>query len=286
MKSVTLYIPCYNAQKYIADCLTGVLKQSFPLDEILVIDDGSTDKTAEIASRYPVRVISLGKNAGLGVGRNTAVESARNEYIASLDADCIPGPLWLEKLMRNFIDEMVAGVGGKLVENNQLRLADRWRTVHMRQHWGDARIENPHFLFGSNNVFCKQAVIDAGMYNPACRTNNEDYELSIHLKDQGKKLVYDPEAVAYHVRTDTLRSVMRTYARWTFRGTGSKRQPDTIYNLGCKWYDNIIYMMERVCQDCAAKRFDFILLDIAVVFTNGWFDTRYYLKNKFYHTKR
>jgi len=280
MSSVTLYIPCYNAEKYIGACLEGVLKQTYPINEILVIDDGSTDKTAEIASRFPARVISLGRNAGLGIGRNTAVDAARNEFVASLDADCVALPFWLEKLMGHFSDDHVAGVGGKLLERNLKGLADRWRAVHMRQHWGDACIQNPHFLFGSNNVFRKKAIIAAGGYNPECRTNNEDYELSMCLKQQGQKLVYDPEAVAYHLRSDTVGSVIRTYARWTFRGTAGMRQPDTFYNLCCKWYDNFIYMIERIGQDCQARRFDFIGLDAIVFFTNGWFDTAYYCKKK------
>ncbi len=86
---VSLYIPCYNAERYIARAIEGALRQTNALDEILVVDDGSKDGTREIASRYPVRIISHDRNRGLAAARNTGFRNARNELVASLDADCV-----------------------------------------------------------------------------------------------------------------------------------------------------------------------------------------------------
>ena len=74
---VTLYIPCFNSQNTIRECLDGVLKQSHPPSEILVINDGSTDLTSEFASDYPVRIINHGSNKGLACARNTAIRESK-----------------------------------------------------------------------------------------------------------------------------------------------------------------------------------------------------------------
>src|SRR4030065_634828 len=62
--------------------------------------------------------------------------------------------------------------------------ADKWRSLNMPQHWGDRVIENPEFLFGSNNVFRKSAVADVGYYNEKCGNNGEDYDISQRLKEK------------------------------------------------------------------------------------------------------
>jgi glycosyltransferase involved in cell wall biosynthesis len=67
---ISLYIPCYNVEGHIERCIKGVLKQTLQPEKILVIDDGSTDRTAEIASNYPVKVIKHGSNRGLAAARN------------------------------------------------------------------------------------------------------------------------------------------------------------------------------------------------------------------------
>jgi len=213
-EKVTLYVPCYNAEKYISECLDGILKQTYPLDEILIIDDGSTDKTVEIVSNYPVRVIRHGTNKGLAAARNTGFKNACGEYVASLDADCVPEPDWLEKLMKNFTEENIAGVGGKLIEKYTNTLANKWRAVHMRQNMGDEKIINSGYLFGSNNVFERRAVEEIGYYNEKYRTNYEDVDLSNRLKEKGYTLIYDPEAEVYHLLKDTISSLLDRSWRW------------------------------------------------------------------------
>ena len=127
MDKVSLYIPCYNADKFIDEALRGVKLQTYPVDEIIVVDDGSTDDTVAKASRYNVRIIRHGENKGLAAARNTAVTNAKNEFVASLDADCVPSADWLERLMKNCTGEKIAGVGGKLIERYASTIADRWR---------------------------------------------------------------------------------------------------------------------------------------------------------------
>jgi len=88
--TISVVIPCYNGAKFLRDTLASVLAQTHPVLEVIVIDDGSTDDSAEIAASYgpPVRVIRQ-PNRGESVARNRGVRESRGEWIAFLDADDI-----------------------------------------------------------------------------------------------------------------------------------------------------------------------------------------------------
>ena len=104
--TITVVIPAYNSEKYIARAIDSVLTQTHKPDEIIVVDDGSTDNTSEIARKYEpsVKLIQQ-QNAGASVARNTGIEAATSEWIAFLDADdeWLPEKLKLqtEHLKRN-----------------------------------------------------------------------------------------------------------------------------------------------------------------------------------------
>lgn len=214
---VSLYIPCFNVENFIGSCIVGVLSQTYPVDEILIIDDGSQDNTARLASQYPVKLISHSFNKGLAAARNTAFQHASNEFVASLDADCVPDSEWLATLMPLLDDPRVGAVGGRLFETELLCLADHWRRSHLRQDWGDTRVDNPLFMFGNNSVMRKSALTATGGYDEAMHTNGEDADVSKRIRAQGYNLIYEPKAVVSHKRRDTLASILDTYWRyWRF----------------------------------------------------------------------
>jgi anaerobic magnesium-protoporphyrin IX monomethyl ester cyclase len=212
-RTVTFYLPCYNVEKYIAAALDGVLAQSYPIDEILIIDDGSTDRSMAIANHYPATIITHEKNKGLAAARNMALHTARGEFLATVDTDAVPHPFWLERLMLAVDRDGIAGVGGKLVEKNTATVVDRWRQVRMRQDHGDRNLDDV-ILFGSNTVFSVAALKGAGGYWEILRTNSEDVYISKLLLSKGYKTRYVPEAVCYHNRIDTLQSAVDTCYNW------------------------------------------------------------------------
>lgn len=281
MRGITLYIPCYNAERYISRCLDGVVKQTLRPDEVLLIDDGSTDGTVAIASRYPVTVVRQGSNLGLAAARNAAVMKASGDLVASLDSDCVPSPDWLERLEADVRVEGVAGAGGMLVDGESGKLVDRWRAVYMRQNWGRSRITNPRFLFGSNNIFRKAALVGVGLYDPKYRTNNEDCDLSLRLRAAGHTLIYDPSATVCHIREDTFGSLMDTHWRWTFSGVTGKRRPDNIYDVMCKLYDGTAYLFrDMLWNDIKNGRPDFLPIDLASFFHHVFRDIGFYVRSK------
>ena len=213
-EKVTFYVPCYNAGRFIAKCIEGILSQSYPVKEILIIDDCSEDSTRDIASRYPVKIIRHEKNMGLSPARNTALRHAKGNYIAAVDSDVVLDKYWLEYLMSNFISDAVGGSGGKLLEENTLTVVDRWRQVNMAQNWGRKRKVNPYALVGSNNVYRRKCLQEAGGYNEKFTYNHEDTDLSLRVKMLGFKLVYDPRASAHHLRSDDIKTLLNTYWRY------------------------------------------------------------------------
>ena len=218
---VSLYIPSFNVAQYLDRCIEGVFGQTHRPDEILVVNDGSTDETSAVTARHPeVRIVNHRTNKGLGASRNTGFAEARNELVASLDADCVAAPNWLNILVREITsDPTVAFVGGRLDETVFLNTADRWRQVHMRQHWGDHRLVNPEFMFGNNNLIRKSVVLTAGGYDEKMRTNGEDADMSRNIRKLGHNFVYLPDARVGHLRHDTTSSILTAFWRyWYFGG--------------------------------------------------------------------
>lgn len=97
--SVTAIIPVFNGEAWIAEALSSVLNQTYPVDQILVVDDGSTDRTAELASRPGVTVIRLETNSGEAHARNVGIKHAVSDFIAMLDADDYWGLRHIEVLV-------------------------------------------------------------------------------------------------------------------------------------------------------------------------------------------
>ncbi len=96
---VSVIIPAYNAEKYIEIAVNSVLKQSYPNIEIIVINDGSTDNTLDVLSRFPNIVVISTENKGVSNARNMGIEASKGEYISFLDAD--------DELDQNAIDSLM-----------------------------------------------------------------------------------------------------------------------------------------------------------------------------------
>ena len=115
---LTVVIPVYNVEKYLSKCIESVLNQTLPVDEIILVDDGSKDKSGSIADDYAkkydkIKVIHQ-KNGGLSAARNTGINSATREYITFVDSDDYIAPtmyeVLMERLKKHNADISIGGV--------------------------------------------------------------------------------------------------------------------------------------------------------------------------------
>ena len=185
LMKISFYIPTRNSQETIEKCLESVLSQSLKPHEIFIIEGSSKDSTISIIKKIakkklsiPINIITQ-KSIGLANARNLAISNANFEIIASCDSDVVLGKEWLKNIIKPLYDSKIVGVGGHMSEKISSKY-DKWRPIHMKQNWGNKKIKNPRFLFGSNTVF-KKIVFKKIKYNPNLTSNFEDVDISIKI---------------------------------------------------------------------------------------------------------
>ncbi|MBI4839073.1 MAG: glycosyltransferase family 2 protein, partial [Nitrospirae bacterium] len=107
---VSVIIPVYNRADLLPSVIKALLGQEYPA-EIIIVDDGSTDSTAEAAKGYPVKYIYQ-ENAGPAKARNTGWKASTGEIVCFTDSDCIPRKDWAGRLAESFVDDSIGAVGG------------------------------------------------------------------------------------------------------------------------------------------------------------------------------
>lgn len=264
--AVSLYVPCYNVAHTVGRVLDGVLAQTHRPNEVIAIDDGSTDDTLEVLKRFTsVRVIRHEKNRGLAAARNTAFQNARYPIVAALDADAVPESNWLATLLGHFDEDRTAMAGGALFESQIHSLADRWRAAHATQSWGEGTLLNPSFMFGNNSLVRLQTWKEIGGYNENFRTNGEDADFSRRLREQGWNTVFDGSAIVNHLRTDDLRSIARTMWRYHFYGSSLAGKKATLRRTVRRVRGHVKQFRDWMGHDVRSGRWHLLLPNIYVV---------------------
>jgi len=182
----TVVIPALNEEKLIGACLRSLRAQTVPPAEIIVLDNGSTDRTVEIAKKYADKVLIL---PGLSPRemKQVGVEAAKTPIIVTTDADTVAPPDWLEKLLRHFSDPNVVAVGGPAIPLEP----DTVSSLYMRSL---SNIAQAGLLYDANMAFRKDVMLRSGGY--AHLKRGWDWELSSRLGRYGR-VVYDPEAYVF-----------------------------------------------------------------------------------------
>jgi glycosyltransferase involved in cell wall biosynthesis len=240
--AVSIYVACYNVGRYLTHTLSAVSRQTYPIDEVLVIDDASMDDTAAIARQHGARVISHSENRGLAAVRNTGFRAVRNEFVAALDADCVPGARWLEHCIRGFSDSRIAGVSGRRIERYTSGPGNAWREAHMSFDLGASRLKNPESIGAGHTVYRRSVVEQAGMFNERYRRAYEDVDMYRRIRNLNYDVIYEPLAVVTHVRTDSVASALETMWRYQYYAHASHDDlPGRLYNLLANVYCSALF---------------------------------------------
>lgn len=185
---ITVLMPAYNASDYIYAAIESVLKQTFSDFELLIIDDGSVDDTAEIVRSFnDSRIVFIQqKNAGIAMTLNTGLKLARAEYVARFDADDICYPNRLEMQYEFMINNPGYVVVGSDVD--YVDVDANFIYAHQAPAYTNTQIKSLHYSvcpFIHSSVLFKKSVIPGGGYNEHAHTF-EDHFLWLQIASQGK----------------------------------------------------------------------------------------------------
>src|SRR3989344_4403803 len=207
----SVIIPAYNEEKTIGKTLESLREQKFRDFEIIVVDDGSKDGTAEIAKKNGAKVIKQ-KNAGPAAARNNGAESAKGEIIIFIDADCVADERWLEHMLKPFSDKDVAGVQGAY-KSDQKSLVARFTQLDIEDRYNrlDRKADSLDWIGSYSAAYRKKIFIELGGFDKDFPTGpGEDPEFSFKVSRKGYKLVFKRNAIVYHFHETSLLKYLRT----------------------------------------------------------------------------
>jgi glycosyltransferase involved in cell wall biosynthesis len=197
--STSVIIPAYNAENYLPFCLDALLQQSRLPDEIIVVDDGSTDNTKGVAGAYSLVILLTQKNGGPAKARNAGAKKARSNIIIFLDSDCVPEKDWLANMIAPFEDEKVVGVQGAY-KTKQKEWVARFDQLDIEYRYERMKRSKRLDWIGSYSAAYRKDIFLAqgGFDESFTRASGEDAELSYRLAEKGMVLIFNPQAIVYH----------------------------------------------------------------------------------------
>ncbi|MBR9682059.1 MAG: glycosyltransferase [Candidatus Aenigmarchaeota archaeon] len=209
---ISVVIPTYNEEKNIEKALMQFENQTIGREnfELIVVDGDSKDKTREIAEKYADKVI-IQKSDGVGGARNDGVEIAKNEFIATTDADTIIPNDWLENFVQNFKDENVIAVCGA---DGPIETNIKARSIFfvIRNFIKFSSYFGLYCLGGTNSAFRKIDFMKIGGYRDI--PHSDDVDLGFRMKKIGK-INYDKNIfVKFSTRRMEKNGYLKTLSTW------------------------------------------------------------------------
>jgi len=198
-------LPVYNGAETLPECLQALLAQTLPVDQyqVIVVDDGSTDDTAEVARSFGVQVISQ-PNAGPAAARNRGAQAAQGDILLFTDADCIPAPDWVERMAAAFTEPNVVGTKG-VYRTRQRELVARFVQAEYEDRYDRMRTLEPiDFVDTYSAGYRRDVFLAFGGFDTSFPTASvEDQEFSFRLAEAGHRLVFVPDAQVFHTHDRT-----------------------------------------------------------------------------------
>jgi poly-beta-1,6-N-acetyl-D-glucosamine synthase len=221
---VTIIVPAHNEEKVIERCLEAILEIDYPKKEVIVVDDGSTDRTYQLASNYRtkgVKVIRRETAGGKSGALNTGILIAKGEIIITCDADSMIGRAALKKIISRFQDQSVSAVAGNVKVLNRTNLLTKLQAL---EYIVNENIYRRVFdIFGVVPVvpgplasFRKKSLKEIGVYDQDTLT--EDFDVTIKLLKTQRVVQALSDAYVYTEAPETWRDFIKQRTRWN-RGT-------------------------------------------------------------------
>ena len=220
---ISVLIPCFNEEKVIESSVRRILASNWAKIEILVLDDGSSDHTAEVVrkafSDEPRVTLMSFENGGKARALNRGLAKAHGDVVVALDADTLFPSDTLAKLARWFGDPRVGAVAGNALVGNRRNLITRWQaleyiTAQNLERRALAALGAVTVVPGAVGAWRRAALEQLGGYPDD--TLAEDQDLTIAIQRAGWRVEFDPEARAYTEAPETVGGLLKQRFRWSF----------------------------------------------------------------------
>jgi glycosyltransferase involved in cell wall biosynthesis len=240
---VSIVVASYNGVRTLKACLDSLSHLNYPDYEVILVDDGSTDTTPQIASLYPKVRYFAQRHQGLSVARNTGIAAADGEIIAYTDSDCRADEDWLYYLIADLLNSKFTGIGG----HNFLPPEDSAvAAVVQASPGGPAHVmlsdRLAEHIPGCNMAFYKWALLEIGAFDPIFQRAGDDVDICWRLQRRGYKIGFSPAGFVWHYRRSTTGAYLKQQ-----RGYGEaeallvRRHPEYFNTLGGSVWQGRIY---------------------------------------------
>ncbi|MGC5305770.1 bifunctional polysaccharide deacetylase/glycosyltransferase family 2 protein [Micromonospora zamorensis] len=218
---VSVIVPAYNEAANIAATVRSLVASAYPALEVIVVDDGSDDGTADIVERMRLRGVRVIRqaNAGKPAALNTGIRAARANLLVLVDGDTVFQPDTVRRLVQGFADPSVGAISGNTKVANRRRLLGRWQ--HLEYVIGfnlDRRmydvLECMPTIPGAIGAFRREVLLRVG--GVPSDTLAEDTDLTMNVLRAGWRVVYEESAIAWTEAPSSLRQLWRQRYRWCY----------------------------------------------------------------------
>lgn len=218
MAKVSVVIPVYNAKRTINQCLNSLAQQSYRDNEVIVIDNGSTDGSFELIKKFirahPEMNISLIKEEikGSSPARNRGAKECSGEIIVYTDSDCVASQTWLEDIVNGFDDKTIGGVAGNIKGFEPCNLVEKFLTLFTLKGLKKDKVYSSYTIlnggFPTANLAIRREIFNkTGGFRG--KIYGEDHDLCARVYQLGYRIKYIANGLVYHMHRNTLSGLIK-----------------------------------------------------------------------------
>ncbi len=250
---ITIVVPAYNEEKFIGECLKSIASSSYPKEkmEVIVVDDGSTDRTAEIAKSNGVKIM-MSRHNGKSEALNSGIKAASNGIIVTVDADMVLDKDCISELVRPFSDKRIGATTANCKVKNKSSILGWFQNIeyhnnNLVSNSFSKVFGNSMWFFGAVAAYRKEALEKAGRFNKVLA---EDMDIALQISNAGFRTMNVRTATGYTYVPESVKELFLQRYRWSIGGLQAVRKkgavrlssPTSMF-LGFTQYFGIIYSL-------------------------------------------